>query len=88
MKRIFLVLSVFIFMFVCVACKDGETDKELTLYSSTSETNLQILLPEFEKATGIKVNYIYDSTGNIVTRIKTKPEILRPTSFGCRKLIF
>jgi len=72
MKRIFLVLSVFIFMFVCVACKDGETDKELTLYSSTSETNLQILLPEFEKATGIKVNYIYDSTGNIVTRIKNE----------------
>ena len=74
MKRIFLVLSVFMFMFVCVACWGEETEEELTLYSSTSETNLQILLPEFEKATGIKVNYIYDSTGNIVTRIKNEAE--------------
>lgn len=44
----------------------------LTLYSSTSEANLKIMIPKFEADTGIKIEYVYGSTGDIVKRVSSE----------------
>lgn len=46
-----------------------EEDVTLTLYSSTSEANLKIMISKFEAATGIKIEYVYGSTSTIVKRV-------------------
>lgn len=46
----------------------------LTLYTSTSEDNLQILLPKFEEATGIKVEYVYGKTATMVSRVTAEKD--------------
>lgn len=47
----------------------GEKDDQLVLYTPTSEANLAILLPKFEAETGIHVEYVYGSSGDIKARI-------------------
>ncbi len=47
---------------------------KLTLYSSTSEANLKIMIPKFEADTGVKVEYVYGSTSDIVKRVTSEKQ--------------
>jgi iron(III) transport system substrate-binding protein len=49
-------------------------DVTLTLYSSTSEDNLKIMIPKFEAETGIKIEYVYGSTSVIVNRVTAEKD--------------
>ncbi|MDR1851035.1 MAG: ABC transporter substrate-binding protein [Propionibacteriaceae bacterium] len=54
---------------------DGnEVAKELTIYTAMSEDELPTYFGGFEKATGIKVNYVRLSAGEMVTRIEGEKE--------------
>lgn len=53
----------------------GPVDLEgtkLTLYSSTSEANLKIMIPKFKAETGIDIEYVYGGTGEIVKRVNSE----------------
>ena len=52
----------------------GEGSTTLILYSSTSEDNLKIVLPKFEAATGIKVEYVYGNTATMVSRVTAEKD--------------
>jgi len=65
--------------FFSVAALTGCDNEEkaggtLTLYTSTSEDNLKVVLPKFEAATGIKVEYVYGSTSTIVSRVTAEKD--------------
>lgn len=45
---------------------------KLTLYSSTSEANLKIMIPKFKEETGIDIEYVYGGTGEIVKRVTSE----------------
>lgn len=57
--------------------KETESKTEggkLVLYTSTAQDNLDIVLPAFEEATGIKVELIRGSTGEINARIQAEAQ--------------
>lgn len=88
MKRILSVLSVFVLLLALTAC--GTTDKNeqssgsgegegtaggtITIYTPTAQDNLDVLIPAFEEATGIKVEVIRGATGEIYSRIQAEAE--------------
>ena len=52
----------------------AESGGKLVLYTSTAQDNLDIVLPAFEEATGIKVELIRGSTGEINARIQAEAQ--------------
>lgn len=54
--------------------KGAESGGKLVLYTSTAQDNLDIVLPAFEEATGIKVELIRGSTGEINARIQAEAQ--------------
>lgn len=52
----------------------SKTGGSLVLYTSTAQDNLDIVIPEFEKKTGIKVEVIRGSTGEIYARIQAESQ--------------
>lgn len=51
------------------ACGNSTAGEELVLYTPTSEENLKIIRPSFEAATGIKLKWVYGSSGDIKKRV-------------------
>ncbi len=49
-------------------------DETLTLITATASDNLDVLIPAFEAATGIKVELITASTGEVYSRIQNETE--------------
>lgn len=54
--------------------ESGEQSTTLTLYTSTSEDNVKIMIPKFEEETGIHIEYIYGKTATIVSRITAEKD--------------
>jgi len=48
--------------------------KELTVYSALPETELPFYFNAFTQDTGIKVNYVRLSAGEMLTRVKAEPQ--------------
>ncbi len=50
----------------------GNTSKKLVVYTPASEDLIDKIIPAFEKETGIKVEVVAASTGELLTRIKSE----------------
>lgn len=79
MKRILLCLVVL--MLVLTGC--GKADKDpgvdegkgtITIYTPTAQNNLDVVIPAFEEATGIKVEVIRGSSGEVYSRIQAEAQ--------------
>ncbi len=55
-----------------VASVDSKVEKELTMYIGVVEQQALKIAQEFQKATGIKVNFVRMSGGEILTRIRAE----------------
>jgi len=63
-------------MSMLTACgKGGGSDsKELTIYTGLPEAEVPVYIGAFEKETGIKINYVRLSAGEMLTRIQTEKD--------------
>lgn len=80
MKRILLYLAVLALLLTGCG-KDGEKEPgtsegkgTITIYTPTAQDNLDVVIPAFEEATGIEVEVIRGSTGEIYSRIQAEAE--------------
>lgn len=83
-KSLTKILSIFLALILCLsACgssdKNGDKDtddkkeaSELTIYTARSESLNNAVIPNFEKATGIKVKLITAGTGELVKRVESE----------------
>lgn len=53
---------------------DADNDKVLTVYTARSESLNNLVIPAFEKETGIKVNVIVAGTGPLVKRVASEKD--------------
>jgi len=72
MKRIFSIFPVIAIVLILSACGDGESSKELTVYTPMPEENADAYLKKFEEDTGITVNYTRLSTGEIYSKLEAQ----------------
>lgn len=75
MKKILIILSVL--MLTVVGCSQNtdngdSSDLTLTIYTPAAQDNIDVVVPAFEAATGIKVNVIRGATGEIYSRIQAE----------------
>lgn len=77
-KVLALVLVMLIAAVPLTACNTGSNaatgSKELTIYTGLPEAEVPLYLAAFEKDTGIKVNYVRLSAGEMLTRIQTEKD--------------
>ncbi len=70
MKKILAILTVMVLL-LCAATSLADEQK-LVLITATAADNLDVLVPAFEAATGIKVELITASTGEVYSRIQNE----------------
>ena len=79
MKRILLSLLVLLLVFTgCSNKKEGDSGETgsgtITICTPTADDNLEVVVPAFEAATGMKVEVIRGSSGEIYSRIQAESE--------------
>lgn len=74
MKRI--LLGIVVLLLILTGCGSGDADSgttegngKITIYTPTAQDNLDVMIPAFEAATGIEVEVIKGSTGEVYNRI-------------------
>ena len=78
-KKIIILTLVLVLALSLVACSktdttgDGGSDK-LVVYSPNSEDIINLIIPMFEKETGIKVELISAGTGELLKRIESEKD--------------
>ena len=73
MKRFFAFLTVLVMM-MSLCCVSLAEDEVLVIYSARNERLNNIVIPAFEAATGIKVEMITGSSGEVLQRVKSEVE--------------
>ena len=73
MKRFFAFLTV-LAMMLSLCCVSVAEDEVLVIYSARNERLNNIVIPAFEAATGIKVEMITGSSGEVLQRVKSEVE--------------
>ena len=80
-KRVIALLLVLAMAFTLAACGKKEesgtnenTCKELSVYTAFPETEVQYYFTEFEKQTGIHINYVRLSAGEMLTRVEAEKD--------------
>lgn len=75
MKRLIVLTTVILLVLVGCGPKEPVVEEtEITVYTPTTQDNLDVMIPAFEAATGIKVNVIKGATGEVYSRIQAEAD--------------